>query len=532
MRAAQYLVGTTGYPRGFPPNSNMKSGHEVARKAFQSVEKFEGNNNQPHKTSILFMTFGQFIDHDITGTDKAPTGGCDVTCKGATGGIEHQYPCNPIYKDQSSTGAKRCTKLTRTQAACRSSSTEIREQVNFLTSFIDGSAVYGSSDKKMQFLRTNDGSGKLRTTTGDLLPEDEYNNEPCNNEGFEGCFATGDKRGSENPALAGLHTLWVREHNRIATELKELNKYWSGSKIFWTTRKIVAAEMQNILLNEWLPMLFDTNDIDGYDTDVDPSISNVFAHSVFRFGHTLVPDKFPLYDNNFNPYAAKPILTLREGFHHINPIKNHGIEPIMYGLIGNESETFDTKFAQAISRHLFIPLGEGGLADLTAINIHRGRDHGLPPYNEWRQFCGFSKLKDWDDLNGDMESETIKNLKKVYTSVEEIDIFVGGIGEKPVHEKVIGKTFGCIMKKQFKDLFKGDRYFYTNYVFDYPQTTSIGKVTMRQVLCDNLKGVVSLHANPFVPFDDGYHTRHACQTDYRDPHYEGANLDLWKDITY
>ena len=376
------------------------------------------------------------------------------------------------------------------------------------------------------------GTGKLRTQTGDLMPMDPSNDEMCNNEGFEGCFGSGDKRSAENPALAGMHTIWVREHNRIATELKKLNKYWSGSKIFFTARKIVAAEIQNILLKEWLPMLFDTNGIDGYDSYVDPSISNVFSHSVFRFGHTLVPDKFPLYDNNFNEFTQKPKLTLREAFFHINPIKNYGIEPIMYGLIGNESESFDTKFAEALARHLFIPLGEGGLADLSAINIHRGRDHGLPPYNEWRQFCGFSKAEDWNDLKGDMESETIKNLKKVYSSVDEIDIFVGGVGEKPVHEKVVGKTFGCIMKKQFSDLFKGDRYFYTNYVFNYPQFTSIEKVTMRQVLCDNLKGVVSLHANPFVPFDHGYHTRHVCQTDYKHAHYEGANLELWKDIAY
>lgn len=69
----------------------------------------------------------------------------------------------------------------------------------------------------------------------------------------------GDTRSSETPKLAALHTLFVREHNRLATELKRLNPHWSGDKLYNEARKIVGAMVQvggpeaSIDLREWLP---------------------------------------------------------------------------------------------------------------------------------------------------------------------------------------------------------------------------------------------------------------------------------------
>ena len=127
-----------------------------------------------------------------------------------------------------------------------------RQQMNGITSFIDASTVYGHSPRLQSSLRDLSGlDGKLavndqfRDHTGRTYPPSVANLPSACRQGPHvervECFRAGDSRLNEGLPLICLHTLWLREHNRIAEALKHINSHWSPETIYQETRKIVGA---------------------------------------------------------------------------------------------------------------------------------------------------------------------------------------------------------------------------------------------------------------------------------------------------
>lgn len=102
-----------------------------------------------------------------------------------------------------------------------------------------------------------------------------------------------------------MHTVWIREHNRIARELLKINPHWEGDTLFHEARKIVGAQLQHITFKHWLPYVLGAGgekllgQYQGYDPTVNPSISNVFATAALRFGHSIINPVLSRLDDNF-----------------------------------------------------------------------------------------------------------------------------------------------------------------------------------------------------------------------------------------
>lgn len=175
------------------------------------------------------------------------------------------------------------------------------------------------------------------------------------------------------------------------------------------------------------------------------------------------------------------------------------------GLLSQPTSRFDANLVDTLQNHLFEFVDENGQAialDLAATNINRGRDHAIPAYHKYRKFCGFSSINDFNDLKPIMKSAHIDQLRSIYSSVKDIDLFVGGLHEAPVDGALVGPTFGCLISKQFEDLKKGDRFYYENggseaTRFSLTQLDEIRQVSMAGLVCRNIEGVINIQPQAF-----------------------------------
>ena len=130
----------------------------------------------------------------------------------------------------------------------------------------------------------------------------------------------GDPRVNVVPSLSSLHTMFVREHNRIAEQLARINPHWDDELLFQESRKISIAQMQHIVFNEYLPIILGDETMrqyqlkvshtaysDVYDNSVDPRITSSFSAASFRFGHSTVPNHQKAMDQSYHVQEVVPI---------------------------------------------------------------------------------------------------------------------------------------------------------------------------------------------------------------------------------
>ncbi len=455
-------------------------------------------------TTHMFMQWAQFVDHDL---DIAPV--FEVVC-----GCELNKTClpikvnnnDPVFGIKSENKAK-CLPFQRSVPACMCSHSNIaRNQINDLTSYIDASNVYGSTDKVATSLRLMSAGllkqgGRSQSAKGNLpVQEDtpDFTDVPF--------FDAGDIRVNEQIGLTIMHTLWMREHNRIARKLAQINPCWNDEQLYQETRKIVGAMQQIITFQEYLPLLFGrymntyVSSYRGYNPFVDATIPNSFAGAAYRFGHSLIKNELDRLDVNFRRLDIGPLNLNRAFFNPLAYFESGGTDPITRGLSVARSNPTDEFLNRVLTSQLFTESPDKLGMDLASLNIQRGRDHGLPSYRQWQKFCH----KIFPSVRASFrDQQSVNTLHDVYGTKgfrEGIDLWVGGLAEKRLPGAHIGPTFACILGLTFSRLRDGDRFWYQNpYVFSSRQLFELKKTSLAKVVCTNGDDIPTIQKNIFLP---------------------------------
>uniref|UniRef100_A0A915K5P0 Peroxidase n=1 Tax=Romanomermis culicivorax TaxID=13658 RepID=A0A915K5P0_ROMCU len=360
--------------------------------------------------NTMIMAWGQFVAHDMTHNSlsikmKCSVLGCDTLNPECL-----QISVNNTDSTYGCPNDRCCIKFARAASMCGA---KIRNNVNQNTAFIDGSQIYGSAYADSDFLRNpSNNNGMLRFSSFDgqmFLPfhkehcsdDDEDNNRNC-----EPLFDTGDNRNKLFLGLAALHTLFLREHNRLVKILKNLNPKWTGEKLFQFPD-------------------FAPRDFLGGGVDIDSILKSMM-----------------------NTPIKKP----QSGVSH--------------RLIEQKLENID---------------------DLAAVNIQRGRDAGMPPYNRLREFCGLKRAAEFQDFSNEISDlETRKKMEELYKNPDDVDSYVGLLLEDAHPGGLVGPTTRCIIIDQFKRIRDGDRFWYQNAgSFTKAQLLELERVSLARILCDN-----------------------------------------------
>ncbi|XP_035725197.1 peroxidase-like [Vespa mandarinia] len=541
------------YADGIQAPTRSVTGNELPLSRLVSFTLFPSVAIKDNKLTLAAMQWGQIITHDMAliagSTQSNPH---SIQCCTPDGHLLHPLvsdsKCYPIVIPNNDPDYSRsniqCVNFVRSitdlDRGCKLRYSPAAEQLTTVTHYLDLSIVYGSNDQVANSLRANI-AGRMRVdirSNREWPPAATNKSNTCNlSSPDEVCYLSGDSRINQNTQLTVLQILLLREHNRIASILANLNPHWSDETIYQETRRIVIAEHQHISYYEWLPLFlgikqtYDNNilyktkgHVNDYDFRVDPSVLNEHSTAAFRYFHSLIAGYLQLINEErqsvpfplrLSDYLNKPSIIE----------KNDNMDELTRGLSYQAQLASDQFFDKEITLYLFKgnkPLGE----DLRAIDIHRNRDHGLASYNDFREYFNLGRAKDWNDFSDNISHDNIQKLASLYAHPDDVDLTVGGSLETHVPGTLSGPTFLRILIEQFYRTRVGDRYWYEtgdpDVAFTKEQLEEIRKASISKLLCNNGDNIQLMQPKGFELVSDS-NPIVKC-TDLPD-----IDLSLWKD---
>jgi hypothetical protein len=556
------------------PNSRMVS-NRIFNDKFQNIFSED-------RISQWGWTWGQFLDH---------------TFGLAQGGTESaNIPFNAGDPQEQFTDTLGVVPFTRDAAAPGTGVNNARQTINTVNSYIDAHSVYGPSTSRLEWLRDGPVDGNMANNAatlmlpGGMLPKATArgNASTAPNMAIDGrllanpgnAFIAGDVRANENVALTATHTLFAREHNRIVGLLPTS---LSAEDRFQIARRVVMAEEQYITYNEFLPAMgVPLPRYNGYNPNVNTSLTQEFATVGYR-AHSqihgeLTTAEFPASrwsSTQLNQLRALGVEVTQDGS-NISltvPLNVAFFDPDVLSLVGegpiltalNEQQyQNDEQMDNGLRSVLFqVPRAGSdptcvdqvdftpcfsGVTDLGAIDIERGRDHGVASYNQMRVAYGLPAVTSFTQITGESTDQfpaglsgdtpasldfvsatdlngapvavgladgtahavrrttTAARLRAAYGSVDNIDAFTGMVSEKHLPGSEFGQLQQAIWARQFAALRDGDRFFYGNDQGLSSIKAQFGidfHTTLSQLIARNTDVPADeLHTNAFLTADD------------------------------
>ncbi|KAF5250356.1 hypothetical protein FANTH_4456 [Fusarium anthophilum] len=395
----------------------------------------------------LLLGLIEFIMHDVTYSQDS----IDAFIEVRMPKDEENFPLNTTLR----------VPRTASMLGTGTSRSNPRENVNMATTWLDISSLYGSTSYVAYRLRSKV-DGKLltqevqspgTTSKASYLPFNTMGVPTNTRPGVEpeDLFAGGDPRTNEDWLLLGIHTLLLREHNRLCDILRKQKPSWDDEQLYQTVRLIMSAK--HALIANAYQMAYWTEDMPWPRDDGFPLYRQMFGENALEINPANTYP-WPLVTKNGKPMTVSAEMAVVYRFHEFIipsfPIKDQNNKTLW------EQNLFDTSFnstgfldvglerilAGALSSHIpnfksgvdesFRSAGlyRGRPFDIVVSSIVHEREQGLPTFNQYFRAYNVQDpdvivpIRDtWDKFSSD--PEVIRDLKKLYKHPDDVDLVVG-----------------------------------------------------------------------------------------------------------
>uniref|UniRef100_H2ZL35 NAD(P)H oxidase (H2O2-forming) n=1 Tax=Ciona savignyi TaxID=51511 RepID=H2ZL35_CIOSA len=501
-----------------------------------------GLPSQNNKTA-LFLYFGEHVMQDILDTTRP--------------GCPPEYFNVQLNNDATFDVSEMPYERSRYQTSNSGySPNHPREQVNEVTSYLDGSQIYGHTKAWSDNLRLLKKTCAGRTTTSNLFSSQVFREFPALNDiglPLDNSFTTKDnvigsgkrfyrlgaRNGNENPFVLTIGVTWFRHHNWLAHVIRDLHPDWTDDDVFNEARIENIATYQSIVLYEWLPILlgtctptnstkcFNVKPYTGYSSSASVGISDIFEGTARHYLHTLTPPgvfargttgscTFRNITSALNGGSTTPALRLCNSFW--DPAVSKlliSVEELTMGMASQIAELEDNIITEDLRNH-FYGTREFSRRDFVAILLQKGRDHGLPDYNVAREDFGLNLKSTFNDINNALfqsnmqdNGTLLRDLEALHTGdLSKLDILTGGILETTGGNP--GELFRYVIADQFDRLRNGDRFWFENTKTNLLNASKISEILntkFRDVIFrvnPTLNKSLDLQDNPFMWNTNGY----------------------------